>query len=138
MNKLKNKKGFSLVELLAVVVILGLLATIGIVATNSLIDRAKKDKMDSQKNTVTLSAQTYMQNNKNLVPKIIGESSIIKVSDLRTSKYLTEDIKNDKGESCMEKSYVRVYKLSNTEYTYTTFLYCGSEEVPPEEVVPSQ
>ena len=137
MNKLKNKKGFSLVELLAVVVILGLLATIGIVATNSLIDRAKKDKMDSQKNTVTLSAQTYMQNNKNLVPKIIGESSIIKVSDLRTSKYLTEDIKNDKGESCMEKSYVRVYKLSNTEYTYTTFLYCGSEEVPPEEVVPS-
>ena len=137
MRKIKNKKGFSLVELLAVVVILGLLAAIGIVATNSLIDKAKKDKMDSQKNTVTLSAQTYMQNNKNLVPKIIGESSIIKISDLRASKYLTEDIKNDKGESCMEKSYVRVYKLSNSEYTYTTFLYCGSEEVPADEVVPS-
>ena len=44
-----------------------------------LVDRAKKDKMDSQKNTVTMSAQTYMQNNKNLVPKIIGESKIIKV-----------------------------------------------------------
>ena len=136
-SKLKNKNGFSLVELLAVVVILGLLATIGIVATNSLIDKAKKDKMDSQKNTVTLSAQTYMQNNKNLVPKIIGESSIIKVSDLRASKYLTEDIKNDKGESCMEKSFVRVYKLSNSEYTYTTFLYCGDEAVPDEEMVPS-
>ena len=136
-SKLKNRKGFSLVELLAVVVILGLLAAIGIVATTSLVDKAKSEKMDSQKNTVTLSAQTYMQNNKNLVPKIIGESSIIKVSDLRTKKYLTEDIENDKGESCMEKSYVRVYKLSNTEYTYTTFLYCGSEEIPPEEVVPS-
>ena len=133
----KNQKGFSLVELLAVVVILGLIAAIGIVASNTLVDKAKKDKMDSQKNTVTLSAQTYMQNNKNLVPKIIGESSIIKISDLRTSKYLTEDIKNDKGESCMEKSYVRVYKLSNTEYTYTTFLYCGNEEVPEEEMVPS-
>ena len=67
MNKIKNKKGFSLVELLAVVVILGLLATIGIVATTSLVDKAKQDKMDSQKNTVTLSAQTYMQNNKKLV-----------------------------------------------------------------------
>ena len=132
-----NRKAFSLVELLAVVVILGLLAAIGIVATSSLIDRSKQDKMDSQKNTVTMSAQTYMQNNKNLVPKIIGESRIIKVSDLRASNYLTEDIKNDKGESCMEKSYVRVYKLSNSEYTYTTFLYCGDEEVPEEEIVPA-
>ena len=137
-KKLRKKKqqGFSLVELLAVVVILGILAAIGIGVTSNLIDKAKADKMDSQKNSVTMSAQTYMQNNKNLVPKIIGESTAIKVSDLRSSNYLTEDITNSKGESCMEKSYVRVYKLSNTEYTYTTFLYCGDEEVPDEEELP--
>ena len=86
----KSNKGFSLVELLAVIVILGLLATIGIVATTSLVDKAKKDKMESQKNTVTMSAQTYMQNNKNLVPKIIGETRILNVSDLRKSNYLTD------------------------------------------------
>ena len=134
--KCRKNKGFSLVELLAVIVILGILSAIGIGVTSTLIDRANKDKMDSQKNTVTMSAQSYMQNNKNLVPKIIGESKIIKISDLRKSNYLTEDIKNTKGESCMEKSYVRVYKLSNSEYTYTTFLYCGSEEVPREEELP--
>ena len=135
LKKVRNKKGFSLVELLAVVVILGLIAALGISATSYLSDLAKKNKMESQKNTVTMSAETYLQNNKNLVPKIIGDSSIIKVSDLRRTNYLTEDIKNNKGESCMEKSYVRVYKLSNTEYTYTTFLYCGEEEVPADEVV---
>ena len=133
----KNNKGFSLVELLAVIVILGLIAAIGIGATSYLVDKAKKDKTDSQKNTIIMSAQTYMQNNKNLVPKIIGESKIIKISDLRSANYLTEDIKNDKGESCMEKSYVRVYKLSNSEYTYTTYLYCGSEEIPAEQDVPT-
>ena len=133
----KNNKGFSLVELLAVIVILGLIAAIGIGATSYLVDRAKKDKTDSQKNTIIMSAQTYMQNNKNLVPKIIGESKIIKISDLRSANYLTEDIKNDKGESCMEKSYVRVYKLSNTEYTYTSYLYCGNEEIPAEQDVPT-
>ena len=133
----RNNKGFSLVELLAVVVILGLLAAIGIVATSSLVDKAKTNKMESQKNTVNMSAQTYMQNNKNLVPKIIGESKIIKVSDLRRANYLTENITNNKGESCMEKSYVRVYKLSNSEYTYTTFLYCGDEEIPAEQDVPT-
>ena len=132
----KRKKGFSLVELLAVVVILGLLATISIVAISSLIDRAKQDKTDSLKKTVLMSAQTYIQNNKNLVPKIIGESKNIKVSDLRAGNYLTEDIKNNKGESCMENSYVRVYKLSKSEYTYTAFIYCGNEEVPEEEPVP--
>ena len=118
-----NKKGFSLVELLAVVVILGILAAVGLGVTSNLIDRANKDKMDSQKNIVTMSAQTYMQNKKKLVPKIIGESINVKISDLRSSNYLTEDIKNTKGESCMEKSYVRVYKLSKSEYTYTTFIY---------------
>ena len=128
----ENNHGFSLVELLAVVVFLGIIASIGLVASNRLIEKSNKDKMESQKNTVTMSAQTYMQNNKNLVPKIIGETTILKISDLRLSNYLTEDIKNEKGESCMEKSYVRVYKLSNTEYTYTTFLYCGNEEVPEE------
>ena len=136
MKKRINKKGFSLVELLAVIVILGLIAAIGIGVTSNLVEKSKREKMESQKNTVTMSAQTYMQNNKNLVPKIIGETKVIRVSDLRKMNYLTEDIKNDKGESCMEKSYVRVYKLSNTEYTYTPFLYCGSEEVPEDEVVP--
>ena len=136
MKKRINKKGFSLVELLAVIVILGLIATIGIGVTSNLVEKSKREKMESQKNTVTMSAQTYMQNNKNLVPKIIGEAKVIRVSDLRAMNYLTEDIKNEKGESCMEKSYVRVYKLSNTEYTYTPFLYCGSEEVPEDEVVP--
>ena len=124
MNKklLSNNKGFSFVELLAVVVILGLLAVIGVATTSRLIDKAKKDKMDSQKNTVTSSAQSYLQDNKNLVPKIIGETKVIRISELRNSNYLTEDITNEKGESCMEKSFVRVYKLSNTEYTYTTII----------------
>ena len=135
MRKLKNS-GFSLVELLAVVVILGIIATIGIATTSMLTNRAKEAEMDSYKNTVKMSAQTYLQNNKNLVPKVVGESKVIKVSELRKNNYLTKDIKNKKGESCMENSYVKVYKLSNTEYTYTTYIYCGDEEVPEEETVP--
>ena len=135
MKRLK-KDGFSLVELLAVVVILGIIVTIGIATTSMLTNRAKEAEMDSYKNTIKMSAQTYLQNNKNLVPKVVGESKVIKVRELRENNYLTKDIKNKKGESCMENSYVRVYKLSNTEYTYTPYIYCGDEEVPEEEVVP--
>ena len=134
--KLLKKDGFSLVELLAVIVILGILTAIGIGVTTSLTDKARQTGMDSYKSTITMSAQTYLQNNKNLVPKVVGETKKIPVKELRTANYLTEDIKNSKGESCMENSYVRVYKLSNTEYTYTTYLYCGDDEVPDEEAVP--
>ena len=69
-----NKKGFSLVELLAVVAILGIIAVIGISATTMLTDKAKSSEMDSHKNAVTMSAQSYLQKNKNLVPKVVGET----------------------------------------------------------------
>ena len=90
--------------------------------------------MDSNKNVITMAAQTYLQNNKSLVPKVIGETKNIRVIELRKANYLTENIKNSKGESCMENSYVRVYKLSKSEYTYTTFLYCGADSPEVEEI----
>ena len=136
MKKL-NKDGFSLVELLAVIVILGIITSIGIYSVSLLVNKAKRSEMDSHKSTVVMTTQTYLQANKNLVPKVIGESKNIKISELKTSNYLTKEIKNSAGESCMENSYVRVYKLSNTEYTYTPYIYCGDEEVPEVEEVPS-
>ena len=65
-----------------------------------------------------------------MAPKAIGESKIIKLSELKKNNYLKDNILNEKGESCMDNSFIRVYKSSQNEYTYTTYLYCGNEEVP--------
>ena len=35
----------------------------------------------------------------------------------------------------MKNSYVRVYKLSNNEFTYTPYLYCGNQKVDDVEYV---
>lgn len=44
LNKINTKKGFSLVELLAVIVILGLISVIGISVTSNLVDLSKRKK----------------------------------------------------------------------------------------------
>ena len=64
----------------------------GISATSMLTEKAKESEMDSNKNVITMAAQTYLQNNKSLVPKVIGETKNIRVIELRKANYLTKNI----------------------------------------------
>ena len=49
-----NNKGFSLIEILAVVVILGIVSTIGIVSVTRLIDNSKKHYYETEQNQLVL------------------------------------------------------------------------------------
>ncbi len=128
----KNTKAFTLVELLAVIVILGLLAVVGITAVSRYIERAKKESNSETKDVLLLASKQYLQDNKDLAPKAIGEHKIIAAKELKKAKYLVSDLKNSNGESCMNESFVRVYKSEGTDYSYTAYLYCGDEKAPSE------
>jgi len=132
-NKL-NKRGFSLVELLAVIVIVGALSVLAIAGVTRYVDSARREKVSQDKKNVSMAAQLYLQSNRELYPKLIGDDTRVSLSDLKTKNYLKESIKNDEGEDCMEKSFVRVYKLNEGEYSYTTYLYCGEDKVPADVV----
>ncbi len=114
-------------ELLAVIVIIGILAVSSVVAYTKYIDKARNEKEFQNENTIISATKLFLQANKDYMPKIIGESRIIKVSLLKNNNYLKEDIVNKKGESCMEYSYVYVYKNDYNSYTYKPYIYCGSE-----------
>lgn len=124
----KSNKGFTLIELLAVVVIVGILLGISIVAVMRYIDNAKKEQISSQEKTMVIAAQNYLQENRGLLPKSIGETTTIPISVLKSNNYITETLKNSKRESCMENSYVEVSKKASNKYTYKAYLYCGDEE----------
>ena len=134
--KRRRRKGFSLIELLAVIVIVGVIAAIVIISFNRYIDNSKKEKDKSNKNNAEMATKLFMQDNKDRLPVMIGDSVKLDLKDLKKFNYLKNDIKNSNNEDCMEKSFVRVYKLSKEDYSYYTYLYCGDDEVPAEVEVP--
>jgi len=107
---MNNRKGFTMVELLAVIVILGILMAISIPAVSRWVNRSKNENLESQKQTLIMASKSYAQANKGILPKEIGSSVAIKVTDLRNANFLNEDIRNADKKSCMENSFVRIYK----------------------------
>ena len=87
---MKNK-GFTLIELLAVITILGILMVISIVAVTRLINKSKREQKNAQEQTVIMAAESYLQANRALLPKSIGETTTIFVSNLKESNYLKDD-----------------------------------------------
>ena len=83
MKNIKNNKGFSLIEILATIVIIGIVSTIGIVSVNSMINKSRQHFYESQKQQMVLAAQSYVQDNRNILPRNVGGMQKIKLSVLR-------------------------------------------------------
>ena len=129
----RNKKAFTMIELLGAIVILGILSVIAIASATRLIDKSKKEEASQQASTLKQAAESYLQANSNVKPKSIGESVNVYASTLKEKKYLKENIKNASGEDCMEKTFVKVYKSTKSKYVYTPIILCGDEKYEEED-----
>jgi len=121
---MKNQKGFTLVELLAVITILGILSlgTVGYVS--NMIDKSKKEQIEQQEKSIIMAAESYFQANRSELPKALGEEKTIEIQKLIDSKYLKEKVQNGNGVDCTAHSTVTVKKESKTRYEYSVLLNC--------------
>ena len=122
MRKL-NKKGFSMVELLATIVILGILATVSIAAIQGIISKAKERYYKTQENNMIAAARSYYEKNSEQAPKVNGTIGKVELKTLNNEKYI-DQVKDYYKKACsMDDSYVKVFKYED-EYIYTAYLDC--------------
>ena len=121
-----NKKGFSMVELLAVIVILGILGTIAIVSISAILNRAEKNHYATQEKNMIMAAESYAQDNRNVLPKEIGDTRTITLQELQNRKYIGTVVDRSKNDCTTGE--VTIFKYSQNGYSYRVHLKCPKYE----------
>ena len=84
---IRNEKGLTLIELLAVIVILGIIAAIAIPSIGGLIDNSKKDAHVANAQQMINAAKIAVTADKSLIPSS-GQSKNITLEQLEDNGYL--------------------------------------------------
>lgn len=121
MNKKLNNKGFTLVELLAVLVILIAIMTIAMPTISSSLERTKEQQNQARYEVLESAAELYVTDNKNAIYNKLDtnntNSCTILVSQL--NEYLSEVEMKDANDKDLSNYYIIFTKPNKYEYSTT-------------------
>ena len=128
-----NKKGFTLIEVVITILIIGILVGIAVPAVLRYIEKGKDNYYNSLEQEVVLIGRDYYAKNKRELPRgqLDSEGNPVYISqvfldDLKSKGYVTNDVVDADGEPC--SGYVRVEKdVSSNNYTYVPCLICSDK-----------
>ena len=121
-----NKKGFTMIELLAVIVILGLLLGVGIPAVNKVLANFRIDYYKKLEGTLATAGQEFISDKRYQKPTELMYSRVITKEELVNGKYIDEIL--DYKENECAGSYVVVAKIGDKHYEYQACLKCETDE----------
>ena len=122
---LHNKKGFTLVEILATIIILGLLVTLGYVSVRNILDQSHENYYKSQEDMVLLAGREYFADYRSALPEEVGETATVTLETLINEKYI-DPVKDRNENDCdFKASSVTVQKINEKDYQYYVTLKCS-------------
>ena len=123
----KNERAFTMIELLAAIIIMGVLLGIAIPGVTKLMKQFRKDYYVKLEDSITESAKEFYTDNKIYKPDGVLKSSYTELNSLVKNKY-TDSVVDYKGKSCsLTDSYVIVIYLGKDNYKYKTCLKCSGD-----------
>ena len=117
----KKDKGFTLVELLAVITILGILSAIAVASYNKYVKKAKTDWYKQQEKMLTQAGRDFYIDNKGRTPQASGDESCVLLNTLINNKYINTIIDYNKKACNGEKSKACIRKVSNNYNIYYSY-----------------
>ena len=115
-----NKRGFSLVELLAVVSILAIIAFIVSVPITKNIKEGNEKACRSQFNSIIEAAKLWGNENVNLLPNDTNKKGTIKIATLKKDGFLSDDLQNPvTKEKISNDLIIYIEKVGNKRWNYT-------------------
>ena len=132
-----NKNGFTLVELIAVIVILGLLALIANSSVVNVVKNSKSDLYNAQLKLIESAAETWGNDNLDKLPND-GECKYLTLANLKNYGLIKEEIINPKTNSeFSDNLYIKITsKINSSGMLKTTYKVDDSvngctEALPP-------
>ena len=113
------KKGFTLVELLGVLIILGVILSITLVSVNSILSSSRNSLSDTQIKEIEKAAEVYYLNEgmKEILPQ--GETACVNLNYLIENGYIeSKEIRDINSDKNLEGSVLIKYESNSYSYKY--------------------
>jgi type IV pilus assembly protein PilA len=125
-KRIRKRHGFSLTELLAVIIVIGVIIIIALPVINGVVGTVKTNFYQNQENSLLFSGKDYFTDANERLPRTLGETQDVTLKTLIDEGY-TKSIVDAEKEVCdIDESKVEVTNLSKGEYGYTVRLVCNN------------
>ena len=115
-----NKKAFTLIELLATIVILGILSAIVVINVNNYIQTSRETSYNTLVKTIELSTELYVAEHSNEFSEldVAGSTFYIELSDLVADDYIDDHIIDERtGEAIPLTTRVNITVINKNNIT---------------------
>ncbi len=113
-----NKKGFTLVELLAVIVILSIILVIAVPSVNRYIKQSKEKAYKVQISELLDAVESYANMNNEILPENDDEIIKITLGQLKIEGIVKNDTKNPYNDKYFDDALTFIIKKKGNRYTY--------------------